>query len=393
MFSLVLAACSKDDEEDSTPVQKYTPVQVLTKDQLQLAMGSMVPAELAGQVKYGIEVYKYEYDIQYKGKNVTASGLVAVPDVDGGYPMLSMQHGTLVTKSDAPSENLLPSMVYSFAASLGYVVVIPDLIGFGSTDEYFHPYLVKEDNVLAISGMIDAVTQENTERFNGVVCNDSLFLAGYSQGGWLTLAQMEYMEQENEMGKELIAVSCGAGPYNAEQVMLSTFGKENYEKPFYLGYVFMSFKNNQEISSALDIYFQEPYASKIPELFNGVNTGDQIDAALTTNMNDFYQPEFVADYSKSDVSDYSELKNALDNNRVKAWENLAPIFFTHGQADNYIPAAVSDSIFRQFEIKGSTNNKLALYPELDHTTAAIPAMADGMLWFQEFRKVSALAKK
>lgn len=394
VFCVVLfisvASCNKDENtEEQEP--KYSPVQILPVNMIQSNLIAIGQSKLADEAKYGVSVYKFTYPVNYNDQEITASGLMAFPNNAGEYPLLSFQHGTMVAKNEAPTANIFNSMLYTSIASFGYVVVVPDLIGFGNSQDYFHPYLIKAPNVAAISNMIQGVKNIPASDVNGASANDSLFLIGYSQGGWLTLAQHEYMEKTDDLGMQLIASSCGAGPYNPELVMQYTMQQQTYEKPYYLAYVLLSFIKNGDIENDLDIYFQEPYASEIPNLFNGTNSGDQIDAALTQNIQDLYQPDLLTNYNNQV---YDDLRQALDANRIHAWNNQAPILFTHGEADRYIPPMGTDSIFQEFLNAGSNLNSMTMYPELDHNTAAIPAIVGALYWFDALRiKKSIIAKK
>lgn len=64
-----------------------------------------------------------------------ASGLVSVPVKAAGArnPVLSYQHGTIFRDIEAPSNNAVASEVAVVMASLGYIVLAPDYVGFGAS--------------------------------------------------------------------------------------------------------------------------------------------------------------------------------------------------------------------------------------------------------------------
>jgi hypothetical protein len=144
----------------------------------------------------------------------------------------------------------------------------------------------------------------------------------------------------------------------------------------------LSFLDEGIISNSLTDFYNEPYAGKIPDLYNGENTGGQIDAQLTTKVSDLYTSNFLNNYSSSQ---FSELHQALDQNATPAWLNETPLMLMHGQNDVYIPKTVSDSIYLDFLKLGSQNIEYQVIPLSDHITAAAPSIGSAIIWFNSFR--------
>src|SRR6187200_412136 len=85
---------------------------------------------------YDIEIYKVVYNTSYDGSTITASGLVAIPKTTEQVGMLSFHHGTITNREDAPSNfssSAASSISYAGMASVGFIGVIPDYLGFGSS--------------------------------------------------------------------------------------------------------------------------------------------------------------------------------------------------------------------------------------------------------------------
>lgn len=108
---------------------------------------------IVGQCIYNVTVYKVTYATSFKNSSIIASGLICVPKTTGSYPMLSFQNGTNTKNTNAPSMDISNS---SFAliegiASAGYIILIPDYIGFGASSDILHPYHHRESNNSAIT--------------------------------------------------------------------------------------------------------------------------------------------------------------------------------------------------------------------------------------------------
>jgi pimeloyl-ACP methyl ester carboxylesterase len=384
LTGFILFSCSKDEPVEIKPTA--TLLQQIDAGGLKSILTVAGYAELAGQIRYSVDMYKVTYPTTYKGKEIEASGLICVPVVSGSnFPVISFQHGTLVAKAEAPTVSFISQLNMAIAAiaSKGYIISYPDLIGFGSTSGFFHPYYIKDANVTATTDMLKAFREFTSAQLSGVTANDSLYLAGYSQGGWITMAVFNEIEHQTSSGWQLIGTMCGAGPYNPETVMNYAMEVDQYEHPYYMAYVLLSFIDAGIIEDNLAKYIKEPYATRIPSLFNGTNSGNMIDAALTKIPGDFYSADLYANYSESR---FNELRLAFKANQTGAWKNTTPLLLIHGEDDIYIPHTVSDQMYQDFIDKGSQNVQYELLPGLDHSTAAVPAMLSAITWFDSLRK-------
>ncbi len=378
---ITIQSCTKDAEPEVKDYQKILSLSIET----QRAMFSlMAQPQLVSKVKYPVDVYSYKYSMPYKGTSIKASGLICVPVVEGkSFPVLSFQHGTIVAHSKAPTldYNSLTSKAIESIAGLGYYLVIPDEIGFGESSGYFHPYLIKKHNVLVVTEMLKSVKNISDGELSGASLNDSLFLLGYSHGGWVTMATLKELETGISTDWDLIATASGAGPYFPEQVMDYALSGDTYDKPFYMSYVLMSFVEEGLITNSMSSFFKEPYATSIPALYDGTKTGAEIDAQLTKINADLYKDSFLNDYPNG----FEDLQTAVNQNKTGAWLNKTPIMLTHGQNDVYIPVSVSDSLYQDFIELGSENIEYLVIPLTDHNSAVAPAIGSSLIWFNNFR--------
>lgn len=144
-----------------------------------------------------VRLYRVTYEsvIPERGNRpITATGLVAVPDTDGtSFPMLSYQHGTVYGKEEVPSipeQSPETQLMLAQFAGQGYIVVGADYFGMGTSKEP-EGYLVKGSHQQATHDMLVAsravLAHLNLEA-------SRLFLAGWSQGGFVTMALLEKLE-------------------------------------------------------------------------------------------------------------------------------------------------------------------------------------------------------
>ena len=233
LLAAALVACGGGDDDPATPeqppensapgallsgsmVNTITPAQITQafKDPESYIQGGIVP-------RYSVSSYRLNYVTTDKnGAKVTASGLVSVPVKAAGArsPVLSYQHASTFRNNQAPSikvEAVEPPLVL---ASLGYIVVSPDYVGFGASYGVEHPYLTSSPSSRAVIDMLSAA--QTWRRQAGVADNGQLFLAGYSEGGYATMAAHRAIHQQGgELKTQLQAAVPGAGPYDVQETL------------------------------------------------------------------------------------------------------------------------------------------------------------------------------
>ena len=172
-----LAACggggTDDSTDDGNPQPPPPPPPSVRAGQLQTAaqLGSNPAADIAAALsdreslvegvvpRYSVTAYRLEYlTTDADGKEVRASGLVSVPQKPAGAtsPVRGYQHGTLFRDAEAPSNNAVASEVAVVLASLGYIVLAPDYVGFGASKGTPHPYLLAAPSAAATVDFLTA---------------------------------------------------------------------------------------------------------------------------------------------------------------------------------------------------------------------------------------------
>ena len=154
---LFLNSCTKKDTP-VTPANQYLISNEfklgMTVAEVKTSLQSYIPEMgLVGSLlQSDIEVQKIIYKTTFQNNKIQASGLVCLPKTVGNYPVLCFQNGTNTLHSDAPTENPTGDMVSMLesVASMGFIVVIPDYIGFGASAQLPHPYLHAESTTQSI---------------------------------------------------------------------------------------------------------------------------------------------------------------------------------------------------------------------------------------------------
>ncbi len=328
-------------------------------------------------IQYDVELHRVKYRTTYKGDEIIASGLAAVPRTTDPIGMISFHHGTIVAHEDAPSVQPINSpnlILYAALASAGFIAVIPDYIGFGESDDLLHPYYVEEVTASSVLDNLSAAAElANDKDLN---FNSRLFLAGYSQGGYVTMAAHKAIETTGLEGFDLIASFPAAGGYDVKGVQEYFFAQDTYEDPFYLAYVALSYQTYYDWDNALSTFFQEPYAAAIPDLFGGVNTAGTINNALTTSIADLIQTDFRANIDTGE--EYAFIVDAFNENSLLDWTPTRKMFMYHGDADVTVPYQNSVDTYNHFIAAGASPDVVTFttLPGEDHGSGIGPYVAD-----------------
>ena len=284
-------------------------------------------------MRFDINLYTITYKTRYLDRDVVASGIVTFPESDQPMPMMSFQNGTITSHREAPTENLATSGFISSIASAGYIFLIPDYIGFGSSEDILHPYYHETTTANTVRDMLRAA--EELSRLEGYYFNGDLFLAGYSEGGYATLATHKSIEEDPLPGFKLIASAPSSGGYDIRGMQEYFFSLETYNEPYYLAYVALSYANTYDLPDLLDQIFMEPYVAAIPGLFDGSLTGGEINLQLTNQINDLIQPDLLQSINIDPEYDY--ILDLFEENSVHDWVPAIPVFLYHGTADVTVP--------------------------------------------------------
>lgn len=386
--ALVTSSCNKqegyDHFIDAELVSNYS------LEYINAVLGIVVQAypeieEVEPYIGDGIRVSRITYRTVLNGKNIKASGLVSVPATPGRYPVISFQNGTNTLNSNCPSEN--PEdyfyQLLEYVAAMGFVVVVPDYPGFGSSSDIPHPYLLSEPTVEAVTRMLMAVVEGESE-FGDVIIDNEYYLIGYSQGGWATFQTHTYIEESGVYGFNLAGSVCGAGPYDLNNIMISFRNSTTYPVPAYIGYIINAYTYYGYIENEISELLKEPYASRIPSLFDGTHSIDYINSQLTTSIPDLLTENFRAG-GQSD--EFISVGESLISNSAKPYASQVPLLLIHGDADTQVSVENTEWLYESMLTEGtpvSLCTKIIL-PGLDHGDGIIPFVIEGLKFIIDLR--------
>ena len=243
LSSLLLVGCGDDDSDriilQDTTASSTTSKFIKTFSQSQVDSQFGLSNTATPAAKCGVTIEKVSYATKgAAGEKTTATAALMLPtgnanDCKGDRPVLLYAHGTTTDKgydftqvanvnNAAVGESTLIAANY---AAQGYIVVAPNYAGYDTSTLDYHPYLVAQqqstdmvDALDSARAVIDKQQRANNQNYKNIDDSGKLFIAGYSQGGYVAMATARLLESQN---KPVTAIAPSSGPY-----ALAAFGDE-----------------------------------------------------------------------------------------------------------------------------------------------------------------------
>jgi pimeloyl-ACP methyl ester carboxylesterase len=340
LLQMLLAACGGGGSSDTEPPPPAAgPGRLESAAQInRIAVADVAAAinapdsKTAGLVpRYDVVNHRLTYQtIDAQGRPIVASGLVSVPvkAVGATSPVLSYQHGTIEQDSEAPTNRARAEEPAVVLASLGYIVVAADYVGYGASKGTPHPYLLSTPTAAAV---IDLLTAAKTWRArNAVADNGQLFLIGYSEGGYATVAAHRALQAAGGAPlASLVATAPGAGPYDIGATLDELLRRVREANPL-LGALL-----SPGVLGGLTPFQR----AQVRELLLKELLPDDADVSFDASVLDSY----LAD----DRAAIERLGNVHD------WAPAVPVRLFHGRNDQTVPYVVSTTTLAAMRARGA----------------------------------------
>ncbi len=347
-----------------------------------------LPPQQATFVQFGYKAYKIAYNTTYQGQKIVASGLLVLPlgyEAIENFPLATVcdAHGTEFTNANVPTNAFMPTqngVGVAFSSMGGFVTLQPDYIGFGDSLETRHPYMLKDPLSDGSIDMIQAFKEFAAQ--NGIPINTQLFLSGYSEGGYATMATLKEIETNYSDTFKITAVAPMAAPYNIDRMAQGVLSTPTMVYSPFMGFVAFSYARYYD-DITIEQLITPTYAPSIPTLFSGSFTGEEIYKQLTSNTQEFFTLTQINDYFDNPQDSF---KKAMVENSLHDWKPTTPMRLYHCDEDPVIPFALSQEAYDNFVANGATNVELMTLNGDDHSACAALAYPQVVQWFDAKRR-------
>ena len=285
-------------------------------------------------------------------KPIRATGLLAVPEItETSLPMVSYQHGTVYGKQEVPSfpeQSPETQLMIAQFAGQGHLLIGADYFGMGTSTEP-EGYMVKTSHQQATYDMLIA---------SRAVLNDMhltptrLSIAGWSQGGFVTMAFLEKLESA---GVPVAAAATASAPVD---VFVALNGFLNFPRSNDASWV-----NSLFILSAFA--FENYYA--VPGLARSVIADTYYDVArkayerqpfnvadIPTDLHKLLKPDYF-DAQYFAASSYGRL---VAQTQAYRWIIKSPVRNYYGENDEAISVGLGRLAMTYQQAIGAGNGKV-----------------------------------
>jgi pimeloyl-ACP methyl ester carboxylesterase len=336
--------------------------------------------------KFGIISRAFTYEtVDPYGLPITNSAELILPmGTNGPLPLVSVQHGTVVLKTEAPSQPGSGDVWASVLASYGYGVVVPDYVGLGSSPGY-QAYLHAKSEATSV---VDALRAGKALcASNNVTLNGQLFLTGYSQGGHVTMAAHRELETFHTNEFSVTACAPCAGPYDLGSATIeSMLTNSHYPSSVSFAMCLAAYLPIYQLGDTLEELLAPPYRSTLPPLLDGAHNYDQLAAALPADPIAILRPDYQADF-RTNVN--NPFRQALRDNNTYSWTPKAPVKMFHCQGDPIVVYANAEVAYQSFTNRGACCVSVVdpgAPAQLNHDDCYAPSLNGVLTWFETLRQ-------
>jgi len=273
--------------------------------------------------------------IDVDGNPIRLSGKVMVPlnkkkQAPRRYILVS--HYTTCANFEAPSNTF---SLEGLLCGLGYVLIIPDYLGYGVTADHVHPYLVMDLTARNVTDMFFAV-QKYLEGSIYEPYKEDIYLMGYSQGGATTMAVEWFLETKHP--EVLIhRVFAGGGPYDVKATYDRFVETDVAGYPVAVPLVLQG----MIVGNKLDLKMEEMMSTKLySHLDEWVNSKKYSSAQINTLIDSHVTHDLLSDISMNRQSrEVGVLYKAMTENSIVSyhWSPKAPVYMMHSIDDETVP--------------------------------------------------------
>jgi hypothetical protein len=228
----------------------------------------------------GVKVSKFEYaTVGVADEATNASGALmtptgVAPQCHGPRPIVLYAHGTAIDRAEDfsavkapgnPAYGSATRLALIFAAQ-GYIVIAPNYAGYDISRLPYAPYLNEKQQAQDMLDGLTAGRQMLALNHSGAKDAGKLFVTGYSQGGYVSMATLKALDAQN---RPATAGAPMSGPYALAAAGDEVFlGHPNFGASVYLSMIANSYAHLTQDPIDSSQVFNPMYADA-PVLFPG----------------------------------------------------------------------------------------------------------------------------
>ena len=264
-----------------------------------------------------------------------------------------IHHGTIFTNDMTPTNANMYDSIAKLFLDKNCTVIFPDYIGFGvSYNDTFHPYLHKKTLAQNSFDLLCHLYNEN------IISQDiKVFSAGYSEGGYASLAFVELAQQKNI----IIDSINGAAPYDILETLSNSIKNTSYEYPEYFSYIAHSYENIYQLDGLLSNMFKGIYPKIIYKAYRDRYPYERMHKIFPKEISRYINIEFL--HSEDGLSQL--FKEKLQENSLKSFTPIGNTTLFSARSDEVVDVKTTISTYKYFKDRRKSNIFIKIDEESD----------------------------
>jgi len=266
------------------------------------------------------------------GNPVLASGMVYHPLNVPSKGTIEIMPIAALKKDEGPSD--LFFAIEGILVYTGYTVIVPDLLGFGISHDMEYPFLMAENTGRVVYDMRRAAAEFLRQEFQYELPVKTI-IAGYSLGGFVSLAAQKYYETHHAHNVKIERVYSGGGVYDLTATLkdFATYTFADY--PAIPGVV-VAFNHYYKLNLDFSRIFTGELLENWEEWLNRSLSSHQLNDKIPKLISMYMHPDFFLPFEEQN-SEFQKLHACFgENSLAYSWTPKAPISFVAPYFDSYV---------------------------------------------------------
>ena len=379
MLAVPLLWCACSEEERLSPIEYTVLEEIKAKETitLQETLDYLfedygVTPEMQADIEQRIEPLRLlttdltAYTITYNttspdGKPIVASGVVYYPK--RGRPKGVLEVSPInKSKIDCASKNVRTAEIA--AAFLGYICVIPDLVGCGVSEDLPISYMQHENSAIVSADLRKAAAELIRNIYGKAIPNQSIIF-GYSLGGGISWSLARHYQLHPELGVKVSEIFTGGGAYNPTTAIEAFLEKGSSQYAILPNIIY-----SMNYYDQLNLDFTKIFKGKLLEHYEEWCQGFIPIPKLTEELGYDLSAYLELPFFSSSSPDCQRLMEATTTKAIpNDWIPKAKVHLYCSKEDTYVPRQCSDELY-EYLVSVGANVEYVLMEE-DHVMGGL----------------------
>ncbi|MFA7181518.1 MAG: hypothetical protein WC079_01110 [Bacteroidales bacterium] len=299
-----------------------------------------------------VEVTAIAYNtVDPSGNPVTASGIIVRPLDMESRGVIHVPPTTPLSNLEGGSDLLI--ITEGVFAFIGYTVIIPDLIGSGTTKEVPQPFLFM-DNTGRVCYDMHLAAMEYCRKFTDHPLPAETIIFGYSGGATGAISLLRHIGWQSDPPIKVKEVFAGGGVYDLCNTY-NHFKKSGYAEYPLAPLLITSFDYWYKLNLDYTRIFRGDLLYNMENWLDRTRNAEQMRMLINPDLHNYMHPDF---FSSQSNAEYAKIESILPlHSFLQGWSPRVKIMLGHAKDDLSVPVTESEALYNY--LKNKTNVSLS----------------------------------